>query len=98
MNTQPFSPTGDNVPIAASVASASGLLPGTNGDQARVYNATSSAAFIRFGAAGLVAVATDAFVAPGTTEVFSIPPGVTSFAVILSTGTGTVYAQRGFGS
>lgn len=91
-----FSPVGSNLPVAASTTSAGGSLPGVS-DQLRVYNSATGVAFWRVGNGAQTAVATDTFVAPGATEVFSIPPLIDNFAVILSTGTGTVYAQRGYG-
>lgn len=96
MDVQSFAPTGDNTPIAASVASASGALTGL-GNQIRIYNSTAGVAFFRFTKAASTAVLTDSFVAPGATETFSVNQEFQQIAVILSTGTGTVYAQRGFG-
>lgn len=100
----PFSGYGDNVVIAASTTSAAGALPGavaagqSRAETMRVYNATSSPAFFRTGVAAPTAVTTDTFIAPGSTEVFSLPPGVEQVAVILGSGTGNVYFQRGAGS
>lgn len=97
-----FSSLGNNVAIAASTTSATGALPGFDatrvGSTVRVYNATASAAFFRSGAGAQTAVATDTFIAPGSTEVFSLAPGVTDVAVILASGSGTVYFQRGGGN
>jgi len=97
-----FSSFGNNVAVAASTASAAGSLPGADatrsGESVRVYNATSSAAFFRSGTGTPTAVATDTFIAPGSTEVFSLAPGVTDVAVILASGSGTVYFQRGGGN
>jgi hypothetical protein len=98
-----FSPIGDSVTVAASTTSASGVLPAGSTSSIvaktlRVYNGTASVAFFRTGAAAGTAVATDTFVAPGGTEVFNVPSNVTSFDVILATGTGNVYAQLGGGA
>jgi hypothetical protein len=92
-----FSGTGNNVAVSASTTSASGALPGTVGSQVRILNVSSAVAFFRTGSSAPTAVTTDAFVGPGLCELFSIPPDVTHVAVILSTGTGTVYFQRGSG-
>ena len=83
--------------VAASGSSADEALPGTAGNQCRVYNGSAAMAFVRFGVGAQTAVLTDSFVAPGNTEVFSIPPTVDTVAAILSTGTGNVYFQRGMG-
>jgi hypothetical protein len=98
----PFSSYGNNVAVAASVASASGTLPGYDAtrfsETVRVYNATASAAYFRFSpTVSPTAVATDTFIAPGSTEVFSLPPDTQYVAVILDSGTGNVYFQRGGG-
>lgn len=97
MDNLAFSPEGDNVTVAASTTTASGALPGTRGNQIRVYNSTAGIAFCRWTVGASSAVATDTFVSPGGTEIFSMSPFADTFSVILSTGTGNVYAQRGFG-
>jgi hypothetical protein len=95
-----FSPTGNNVQISATTTSAVAPLPG-NSDVAasvRIYNSATGVAYFRVSAdPAAVAVTTDAFIAPGATEVFNIPVGMAHIAAILATGTGTVYAQRGGG-
>ena len=97
-----FSSLGNNVAISASTTSATGALPGFDatrvGDTVRVYNATASAAFFRSGAGAQTALATDAFIAPGSTEVFSLSPETSNVGVLLASGTGTVYFQRGAGN
>lgn len=98
----PFSSYGDNVAISASTTSANATLPGSDltryGETLRVYNATAAAAFFRTSTtAGPTAVTTDMFIAPGSTEVFCIGAAVIAVAVILASGTGTVYFQRGGG-
>lgn len=98
MDIQPFSPTSDNVAVAASVASASGTLPGLLGNQIRIHNGSTGVAFVRWTNGASTAVLTDTFISIGGTEVFSMPPtGITTFSVILASGTGNVYAQRGYG-
>ena len=97
-----FSGLGNNVAVAATTASAAGSLPGADatlsGESVRVYNATASAAFFRSGAGAQTALATDAFIAPGSTEVFSLSPETSNVGVLLASGTGTVYFQRGAGN
>jgi len=97
MDTQAFNPTGGNVAVAASTTTASGVLPGAIGNQIRIHNAATGIAFCRWTIGASSAVATDNFVSPGGTEIFSINPTVDTFSVILSAGTGDVYAQKGFG-
>lgn len=100
MSINAFAGTGNNVAIAATTSSGSAALPGNTEvpGSIRVYNSgTTGVAFVRWGASAPTAVATDTFVAPGSTEVFSIPPGVTHVAAILSASTGNVYFQRGGG-
>lgn len=92
-----FNPSGATAALAATTTSASIALPGTEGNNIRVHNSSSGVAFCRWTVGASTAVAADNFVAPGGTEVFTISPLVTIFSAILSTGTGTVYAQRGYG-
>lgn len=96
MDIQSFSPTGPTITVAASTTSASGTLTGI-GNQVRMYNSTAGVAFWRCTKAADTAVLTDSFLAPGATETFSVPPDFQQYSVILTTGTGNVYAQRGFG-
>lgn len=97
MDIQAFNPTADSVTVVSGVASASGALPGTEGNQIRIHNASAAVAFVRWTQAASTAVLTDTFIAAGGTEIFTIPPSITVFSVILSAGTGVAYAQRGFG-
>lgn len=97
MDVIAFNPTGDNVTVAASVASASGALPGTRGNQIRIHNSSASIAFVRWTIGASTAVLTDTFIAAGGTEVFTMAASSDTFSVILLAGAGSVYAQRGFG-
>jgi hypothetical protein len=101
LDIQAFTPTGNNLVLAGDVVGVTGSLPITAGtppsDQCRVYNSSAAIAFIRFGKGAQVPAITDAFVAPGATEVFTIDPTVTDAGAILSAGTGNVYFQRGLG-
>lgn len=102
MSFEAFSSLGDSVTVAATGASSSTVLSQTNntlfqGKTIRIYNAAGAPAFFRTGIGPQTAVVTDTFVAPGSTEVFSVPPNVTEIGIILGTGTGNVYAQLGAG-
>lgn len=91
-----FSPTAAAITVAATASSQSTLFQG-NGDQMRVYNGSDSVAFWKDGGPGVIADNTCSFIAPGATEVFSIPPGTSRLAVMLESGTGNIYVQRGEG-
>jgi hypothetical protein len=102
MAFEAFSSLGDSVTIAGTNVSQSTVLPQTNntlfqGKTIRIYNAAGAAAFFRTGIGPQTAVLTDTFVAPGSTEVFSVPPNVTEIGVILASGTGNVFVQLGAG-
>jgi hypothetical protein len=99
MQGQAFSPLGDNVSVVGGVASVGAALPGAQGaaQTIRVYNGANGVAFVRWGNGAQTAVATDTFVAPGATEVFSIPGNVTEVAAILPVGAGSITFQRGAG-
>lgn len=105
----PFQPAGGTgasatVTVAASTTTASGSLADsvTRGQAGasttlRVFNATSAIAFWRVTKGSSSAVNTDTPVGPGVTEVFTVPATVDTFSVILSAGTGNVYATLGEG-
>lgn len=61
--------------------------------------ANSSAAFIRFGPDNAIAatVANDVPILPGTIETFQISSNDKFLAVIMASGTGTIYATVGLG-
>jgi hypothetical protein len=91
---------GGCVKVAATTTSVT--LPLYSGDTARnptlrVFNGSSAMAHFRTGVGAQTADLTDTFVAPGSTETFIIPASHTDIGVILSAGTGSVYAQRGSG-
>jgi hypothetical protein len=102
----PFSPLGAAVTIAATTASQSAVLPGIGGDSILVYNGSNAPAHFKMGISAngaVTATITDKFVAPGTSQTFSIPissKDITfdTVAVILETGgAGNIEFQRGSG-
>ncbi len=95
-STQPFRPAG-SVGVAASTTLVNAALAG-GGQAVLVYNASAAVAFFRLGGAtGLTVGAADTPVPPGGRMLVDAGPFVTNVAVLLSTGTGTVYFTRGDG-
>ena len=96
-SSQPFRPAG-TASLAAGIASSVVTLAG-GGDSLLVTNATSSVAFIRLGSsANVVATATDMPVLPGSRVLLGINPLITTVAVMLATGSGSLFFTRGDGS
>lgn len=95
--TQPFRPAG-TVAAAASTAIANVVLNG-GGGAVLIYNAAASTAFFRLGgASGLtVTTTTDTPVPAGARMLVDAGPFVKNAAVILGSGTGTVYFTLGDG-
>jgi hypothetical protein len=92
-----FRPTGTVSMIAATTTSVVALSGG--GEVVLVTNATSSLAFVRFGADPSVAASSsDMPVQSGTRAMLAVNPFVTHAAVLLTAGTGTVLLTRGDGS
>jgi hypothetical protein len=95
-STQPFRPAGTASVVATTTANTVALVGG--GNAVLVYNAASSTAFIRLGgASALTATISDTPVPAGTRTLVGGGPFVSHAAVILSTGTGTVYFTLGDG-
>jgi hypothetical protein len=95
-STQPFRPAG-TLALAGSTTSANGTLAG-GGEAVLVYNASTATAFFRLGAAtGLTALITDTPVPAGARMLVDGGPFVSTAAVILAAGTGTVYFTLGDG-
>jgi len=95
-STQPFRPAG-TLALTASTTSATGTLVG-GGGAVLVYNAASATAFFRLGAAaGLAALASDTPVPPGARMLVDGGPFVSTAAVLLAAGAGTVYFTLGDG-
>lgn len=84
--------------IAASTTSTAVALPG-NGPSLLVYNSTSGIAFLSLGAStSLTATGNNLPIPPGQQMLLSVGTTVTAAAVVLSSGSGTVYLTRGSGS
>lgn len=101
-----FCPAG-TANIAATTTSANVALPiPSNGvgerPQVRIYNSSSSVAFIAFGDSSVTAAAATGIPvhsnATDIPEKFTVPFGATHVACILATGSGTVYFTSGFGA
>ena len=94
--TQPFRPAG-TVAVAASTTAATVALNG-GGGAVLIYNATPATAFFRLGgASGLTATVADTPVPPGSRMLVDAGPFVKNAAVVLGSGTGTVYFTLGDG-
>jgi hypothetical protein len=96
---QAFKPSGC-VSAAATTASQDVTLP-TGGDSIVVDNAGSDFCFVNFGGAAVVATGSPSpsFPVPaGQHRVFYCPYSVTTVAVIMNSGTGTVFFTRGDGT
>ncbi len=92
-----FSPEA-TVGIAASTTSAAVALVGT-GPSLLVYNSSGSTAFLRLGATTTLTATTTDMPIPASSQVLlGIGATVSAAAVILTTGTGTVFLTRGSGS
>lgn len=93
---QPFRPAGT---VAALVSTTAANVPLSGGGGAvLIYNAASSTAFFRLGgASGLTATITDTPVPAGGRMLVDAGPFVSYAAVVLSSGSGTVYFTLGDG-
>ncbi|MCB8874761.1 hypothetical protein [Acidisoma silvae] len=92
-----FSPEA-TVSVAAGIASNAVALGGS-GPSLLVFNSTSSIAFLRLGAStSLTATSGDLPVPAGVQLLLTVGATVTAAAVLLSSGSGTVYLTRGSGS
>ena len=97
-NTEPFRQFGAGNVISASTTSARAALVRAADQNVVVSNPISgSVCFVNFGNSANVAVNTDAPVLSGQTRIFSVPLTATHVAVLLDTGSGTVYVQCGDG-
>lgn len=96
-STSAFRPSG-TVPIAAGTTTASASLAG-GGETVLITNATNAVAFVRFGSdSSITAANTDMPIQANTRALLSVNALITTVAVVLSTGSGTVYVTRGDGS
>jgi hypothetical protein len=93
---QPFRPAG-TAAAAASTAVTNVALNG-GGGAVLIYNAAAATAFFRLGgASGLSAAVSDTPVPAGARMLVDAGPFVSNAAVVLSSGTGTVYFTLGDG-
>jgi hypothetical protein len=93
----PFRPTG-TISFNASTTSASVQLAG-GGDSVIVTNATSSLAYVRFGADLSVAASmSDMPILPNARVMLAVNSLITYAAVVLAAGSGLVLLTRGDGS
>ena len=93
---QPFRPAG-TAAAAASTTVANVTLSG-GGGAVLVYNATTAIAFFRLvGASGLTATASDTPLPGGARMLVDAGPFVSNAAVVLGSGSGTVYFTLGDG-
>jgi hypothetical protein len=92
-----FRPSG-TVSITAGTTTSAVALNG-GGESVLVTNATSSLAFVRFGAdASVIASTSDMPIQPAARVMLAVNPFITYAAILLMTGTGTVFLTRGDGS
>lgn len=97
-----FRPVG-TVTIAGTTTSANAALPvaAANGvrPQVRLGHAIAgTVAFVAFGGSTVAATTADTPLFAEYPDIFTVPDNCTHLAVILSTGTGNVFATSGFGS
>jgi hypothetical protein len=86
------------VVVAASTVSNAIALSG-NGPSLLVFNSTGSIAFLSLGAStNLIATSQSLPIPAGSQVLLNVGATVTAAAVLLSSGTGTVYLTRGSGS
>ncbi len=97
--TDPWRQVGAGNVISASTSSArAALARSATQNNVVVTNPTSgSVCFVNFGDSSNVAINTDAPVLPGTYRIFGVPAAATHVAVLLDTGSGTIYVSCGDG-
>lgn len=93
----PFSASGPSIALATTNVSADIAISQGVGKQIRIFNDSSALLYWKVGNGPQVVSGIDTFMAPGATEIFSIPMDVSRFAAAVVTGTGNVYAQCGNG-
>ena len=93
---QPFRPAG--TAAAAASTSVTNVTLSGGGGAILIYNATAATAFFRLGgASGLTATTADTPVPAGSRMLVDAGPFVSNAAVLLSSGSGTVYFTLGDG-
>jgi hypothetical protein len=92
-----FSPEA-TVSVAASTTSTAVTLDGT-GPSLLVYNGSNSTAFLFLGATKALTATTAGMPVPAASQMLlGIGATITAAAVVLTTGTGTVFLTRGSGA
>jgi len=95
-STQPFRPAGTVAAASSTTAQIVALTGG--GNAVLIYNAANATAFFRLGGtSGLTVTTSDTPVPPGARMLVGGGPFVSHAAVVLSSGTGTVYFTLGDG-
>lgn len=92
----PFRPLA-TVTLAASTTAASATLPLT-GDALRIVNGTAAIAFVAIGKGTATATTASYPVPPGEAALIAAGPYIDVVAVLLSSGSGNVYATVGEGT
>ena len=101
-NFSPFA----SYPISASTTSVNQVvsqptfsvgMPITPAQDLMVANNTSAAAFVAWGLTAQTATSSNVAVLPGEVAIFDMGTAATNVAILLSTGTGTVYISIGAG-
>lgn len=96
--TAPFRQFGAAGVISASTTSARAALARAKDQVVVVSNPIDgSVCFVNFGTSTNTATNADAAVLSGQSRIFSVPADATHIAVLLDTGTGTIYASCGDG-
>jgi hypothetical protein len=95
-SVQPFQPS-YTITLAVGTSAVSQALA-QGGSSVLVTNAASDYIFVRLGAAGVMATASDVPVPAGARLLLHAPETVTALSVLLNSGTGTVFVSRGSGS
>lgn len=102
VRNQNFSPFGNYAISATTSSTNQAVTQPTLGSIARdlyIYNPTSGIAFVAYGLTSQTASTTTSFaVPPGAAIIIDTDIATTNVAVILSTGSGTVYISIGVGS
>lgn len=94
-----FGPSpGGPVSLVASTTTNSVAVPNPNSEnQVRVFSACDTILYFKTGNSGVTATSADWALAPNSVEIFSLAAVATHIAVLVPSGTCTVYVTRGTG-
>jgi hypothetical protein len=96
-STSAFRPSG-SIGLTVSTIAAATLLPG-GGESVLITNPTTALAYIKFGSDNSVtATNADMPILPNSRCLLSVNALITYVSLLLSSGSGTLYATRGDGS